>query len=72
MLCLRGRQQAKDLLVDLRREAIGRNKHCNTDIPYAVIESDGDSITAGQLRQLEIVAVQSRRKREASHESPAA
>ena len=43
-----------------------------TDIPYAVIESDGDSITAGQLRQLEIVAVQSRRKREASHESPAA
>jgi len=36
-----------------------------TDIPYAAIESDGDSITAGQLRQLEIVAVQSRRKREA-------
>ncbi|SPE24040.1 hypothetical protein SBA3_1050026 [Candidatus Sulfopaludibacter sp. SbA3] len=35
-----------------------------TDTPYAVIESDGDCITAGQLRQLEIVAVQSRRRRD--------
>jgi hypothetical protein len=30
-----------------------------------VIESDGDGITGGQLRQLETVAVQCRRKREA-------
>ena len=39
-----------------------------TDTPYAVIESDGDSITAGQLRQLETVAVQCRRGREAISE----
>jgi predicted CoA-substrate-specific enzyme activase len=37
-----------------------------TDTPYAVIECDGDSITAGQLRQLEIVAVQCRRRREST------
>ena len=36
-----------------------------TDTPYAVIESDGDCITAGQMRQLETVAVQCRRRREA-------
>jgi predicted nucleotide-binding protein (sugar kinase/HSP70/actin superfamily) len=36
-----------------------------TDTPYAVIESDGDAITTGQLRQLETVAVQCRRRREA-------
>jgi predicted nucleotide-binding protein (sugar kinase/HSP70/actin superfamily) len=36
-----------------------------TDTPYAVVESDGDSVTAGQLRQLETVAVQCRRRREA-------
>ncbi len=36
MLCLRGRQQAKDLLVDLRREAIGRNKHCKNARSYDV------------------------------------
>jgi len=36
-----------------------------TDTPYAVIESDGDCLTASQLRQLEIVAVQCRRRREA-------
>jgi hypothetical protein len=36
-----------------------------TDTPYAVIESDGDSITGGQMRQLETVAVQCRRRREA-------
>jgi predicted nucleotide-binding protein (sugar kinase/HSP70/actin superfamily) len=35
----------------------------HTDTPYAAIESDGDSITASQLRQLEIVAVQCRRRR---------
>jgi predicted nucleotide-binding protein (sugar kinase/HSP70/actin superfamily) len=34
-----------------------------TDAPYAVIESDGDCITTGQLRQLETVAVQCRRRR---------
>jgi predicted CoA-substrate-specific enzyme activase len=36
-----------------------------TDTPYAVIESDGDCITTGQLRQLETVAVQCRRRRAA-------
>jgi predicted CoA-substrate-specific enzyme activase len=36
-----------------------------SDTPYAVIESDGDSITTGQLRQLETVAVQCLRKRDA-------
>ena len=36
-----------------------------TDTPYAVIESDGDCITPGQLRQLETVAVQCRRRRDA-------
>jgi len=35
-----------------------------SDTPYAVIECDGDCITTGQLRQLEMVAVQSRRRRE--------
>jgi predicted CoA-substrate-specific enzyme activase len=35
-----------------------------TDTPYAVIESDGDAITTGQLRQLETVAVQCRRRRD--------
>ena len=35
-----------------------------SDTPYAVIESDGDCITTGQLRQLEMVAVQCRRRRE--------
>ncbi len=39
-----------------------------SDTPYAVIESDGDCITAGQLRQLETVAVQCRRRREALDE----
>ena len=39
-----------------------------TDTPYAVIESDGDCITTGQLRQLEMVAVQCRRRREALSE----
>jgi len=39
-----------------------------TDTPYAVIESDGDSITTGQLRQLETVAVQCRRRREGLNE----
>jgi predicted CoA-substrate-specific enzyme activase len=34
-----------------------------TDTPYAVVESDGDCLTAGQLRQLETVAVQCRRRR---------
>jgi hypothetical protein len=43
-----------------------------TDIPYAVVESDGDCITTGQLRQLETVAVQCRRRREALHERPPA
>lgn len=36
-----------------------------TDTPYAVVESDGDCVTAGQLRQLETVAVQCRRRRAA-------
>jgi len=36
-----------------------------TDTPYAVIESDGVSITTGQLRQLETIAVQCARRREA-------
>ena len=35
-----------------------------TDTPYAVVESDGDCITTCQLRQLETVAVQCRRRRE--------
>ena len=35
-----------------------------TDTPYAVIEADGDCMTTGQLRQLETVAVQCRRRRE--------
>jgi predicted CoA-substrate-specific enzyme activase len=35
-----------------------------SDTPYAVIESDGDCITTGQLRHLEMVAVQCRRRRE--------
>jgi predicted CoA-substrate-specific enzyme activase len=39
-----------------------------TDTPYAVIESDGDCLTTGQLRQLETVAVQCRRRRERLHE----
>jgi len=39
-----------------------------TDTPYAVVESDGDSITSGQLLQLETVAVQCRRRREALDE----
>jgi predicted nucleotide-binding protein (sugar kinase/HSP70/actin superfamily) len=34
-----------------------------SDIPYAVVEADGSSITAGQLRQLETVAAQCRRRR---------
>ncbi|MBZ5626554.1 MAG: acyl-CoA dehydratase activase-related protein, partial [Acidobacteriia bacterium] len=42
-----------------------------SDTPYAIIESDGDSITTGQLRQLETVAVQCRRRREALRASPA-
>lgn len=37
-----------------------------TDTPYAVIESDGECITGGQLQQLETVAVQCRRRREAT------
>ena len=41
-----------------------------TDTPYALIESDGDSITAGQLRQLETVAVQCRRRREGCPTGP--
>ena len=43
-----------------------------TDTPCAVIESDGDCITAGQLRQLETVAVQCRRRRQALDERPSA
>jgi hypothetical protein len=39
-----------------------------TDTPYAVIECDGDCMTTGQLRQLETVAVQCRRSREARKE----
>jgi predicted nucleotide-binding protein (sugar kinase/HSP70/actin superfamily) len=39
----------------------------HTDAPYAVIESDGGCITPGQLRQLETIAVQCRRRREALH-----
>ena len=40
-----------------------------TDIPYAVVESDGDCITGGQSRQLETVAVQCRRRREVLDET---
>ncbi len=36
-----------------------------TDTPYAVIECDGDCMTTGQLRQLEMVAVQCCRRRDA-------
>ena len=43
-----------------------------TDTPYAVIESDGDCMTSGQLRQLETVAVQCRRRREDLDGRPAA
>lgn len=35
-----------------------------TDTPYAIIEADGDSLTASQLRQLETVAAQCGRRRE--------
>jgi len=35
-----------------------------SDTPYVVIECDGDSITTGQLRQLETIAIQCRRRRE--------
>jgi predicted nucleotide-binding protein (sugar kinase/HSP70/actin superfamily) len=34
-----------------------------TDTPYAIIEADGDCFTPGQLRQLETIAVQCRRRR---------
>jgi predicted nucleotide-binding protein (sugar kinase/HSP70/actin superfamily) len=34
-----------------------------TDTPYVVIEADGDCITTSELRQLETVAVQCRRRR---------
>jgi predicted nucleotide-binding protein (sugar kinase/HSP70/actin superfamily) len=37
-----------------------------TDIPYAIIEADGDSITPSQLRQLETVAAQCQRRRHAA------
>ena len=39
------------------------------DTPYAVLEADGDCMTAAQLRQMETVAVQCRRRREALYES---
>ncbi|MBS1859417.1 MAG: hypothetical protein JST11_28845, partial [Acidobacteria bacterium] len=39
-----------------------------SDTPYAVLEADGDNLTVPQLRQLETVAVQCRRRREALHE----
>lgn len=39
-----------------------------TDTPYVVIEADGDCITTGQLRQLETVAVQCRRRRAGRNE----
>ncbi len=43
-----------------------------TDTPYAVLEADGDCMTAAQIRQLETVAVQCCRRREALYErSPA-
>jgi predicted CoA-substrate-specific enzyme activase len=42
------------------------------DTPYTVIESDGDSITTAQLQQLETLAVQCRRRREAFRETPPA
>ena len=35
-----------------------------TDTPYVVIECDGDSLTTGQLRQLETIAIQCLRRRE--------
>jgi len=34
-----------------------------TDTPYAIIEADGDSLTDSQLRQIETVAAQCRRRR---------
>ena len=38
-----------------------------TDTPYAIIEADGNGITATQLGQLETVAAQCRRRRAALH-----
>ncbi len=43
-----------------------------SDTPYAVVESDGDSITTGQMRQLETVAVQCRRRRDDLYEKRSA
>jgi predicted nucleotide-binding protein (sugar kinase/HSP70/actin superfamily) len=42
----------------------------DTDTPYAIIEADGDSLTASQMRQLETVAAQCRRRRETIRELP--
>jgi predicted CoA-substrate-specific enzyme activase len=47
--------------------AVIQSLSLQTDTPYAVIEADGDSLTDNQLRQLETVAAQCRRRREAGH-----
>lgn len=44
--------------------AVIQSLSLQTDIPYAIIEADGDSLTDNQLRQLETVAAQCRRRRE--------
>jgi hypothetical protein len=41
-----------------------------TDIPYAIVEADGDPLTSSQLRQLETVAAQCRSRRKTlSHDA---
>jgi hypothetical protein len=49
--------------------AVIHARSLRTDAPYAVIESDGGCITGGQLRRLETVAVQCRRRREVLDEA---
>ena len=45
--------------------AVIRSLSLRTDIPYAIIEADGSSLTASQLGQLETIAAQCRRRRAA-------
>lgn len=50
--------------------AVIQSLSLQSDTPYAIIEADGDPLTASQLRQLETVAAQCRRRRETlSHEA---
>jgi hypothetical protein len=44
--------------------AVIQSLSLQSDTPYAIIEADGDPLTASQLRQLETVAAQCCRRRE--------